>query len=41
MTISPPFTEEEVKDLGGIKVTELLTAQLKHFLDRNFKDRLW
>lgn len=30
MTISPPFTEEEVKDQRGVKVAELInsTAQI-------------
>ena len=38
---SAPFTEEEVKDQGGVKVAELVNSPCKCFLDRNFKDGLW
>ena len=37
MTISPPFTEEEVKDQGGIKVTELINSTAQTFPGQKFQ----
>lgn len=41
VTISPPFTEEEVKDQGGAKVTELVSSTAQIFSGQKFQGQLW
>lgn len=39
MTISPPFTEEEVKDQGGVKVAKLVNSTAQMFPGQKFQRR--
>lgn len=41
VTISPPFTEEEAKDQGGAKVTELVNSTAQMFSGQKFQGQLW